>query len=137
MRSYHNWVKYTCWGEPSAELCIPEKWKAPHSQRTDTKSHPKEAPALVPVQRKSQDFPKNGKTKEIELICFIWKMNKALMESSEKNSIHFTIYTHTTHTHPRQTKNLNMHIEMIKVREKENIEFFPNPYSEANFLIMA
>lgn len=64
-------------------------------------------------------------------------MNKALMESSEKNSIHFTIYTHTTHTHPRQTKNLNMHIEMIKVLEKENVEFFPNPYSEANFLIMA
>ena len=35
-----------------------------------------------------------------------------------KNSIYFTIYTHTTYTHPRQTKNLNMQPEIIKVLEK-------------------
>lgn len=42
------------------------------------------------------------------------------MESSEK-ILYFTIYTHTTTS--RQTKNLNMHIEMIKVLEKENVVF--------------
>lgn len=45
------------------------------------------------------------------------------MESSEKNSIHFTIYTHTTHTHPRQTKNLNTHWNDKSISEKCRVFF--------------